>query len=66
MTNGDYIRSLSDERLALFLQNVTDRCYENACGDKYACDMCMFKDADCNWTTSKGLAVWLSEERKND
>lgn len=66
MTNGDYIRSLSNEQLARFLQNVTDRCYDCAYGEKNACDMCMLKDADCNYKSSKGLAVWLSEERKND
>lgn len=54
MTNGEYIRGLSDEDLATFISRIID------------CDVCPAMDycKVTNYSCKKCLADWLKAERK--
>ena len=61
MTNGDKIRSMTDEELADFINDVTD-----CCSDGYICEKCPLNSvgSHCNIYT---FEKWLKQEvQKND
>lgn len=59
-TQGDAIRSMSDEELASMLENISDSChYRNEnCGN---CVMKKVGYGDCN---NEGILEWLQSEAK--
>jgi hypothetical protein len=66
MTNGDWIRSMSDEELADFIANNFDDCDCCVYAAEYADgrDDCMYPDdvVDCK----KGHLAWLQQEHKSN
>lgn len=67
MTNGDYIRNMSDEELAEWLDKRSNESRED--WDPIGCDSCTFYEThhypkecgDCKW--KNGIIGWLKSEK---
>ena len=60
MTNGDWIRSMTDEELEEKVLNVCNN---------FSCTVCHMKNfrGKCVLSTDKGITLeWLESERRND
>ena len=62
MTNGDWIRSMTDEQLAEFLDRLIDSpCIYCRNGDGISCDM-----PDNGYDCLRERLAWLKQEHKGD
>lgn len=59
MTNGDWIRAMSDEDLAVFINRIIRNCRNESCNDE--CPM-----ADCCATDYDWKEKWLKQEVHDD
>lgn len=57
MTNGDYIRQMTDEELADW---ITDS------HDHDLCDLCQFSTCRPEFECEKGVLEWLKQEVQNN
>ncbi len=59
MTNGERIRNMTDEKLAVFLNRILRHCREESCDD--GCPMADCCACDCDWQEE-----WLKQEAQED
>lgn len=63
MTNGEWLRSLTDEKIVDILCHYNDKCNICAYNDLYYKDCCVNNDS---LTCDDGILKWLKDNHKND
>lgn len=63
MTNGESIRSMTDEQLATFLNKITVNCFDLGNGfDQNVCLSCPLETACRNSSSCDTITGWLRQE----
>jgi hypothetical protein len=58
MTNGDYIRSLTDEQLADL--------FDEMCGAYNPCRFCVTHKDVCDYNCAPNVEIWLKQEHEDE